>query len=260
MRRSASDLAKDGRGGIEMGIRHGLLTAFAIAATSGVQSLHAQQYEDVGGIRYQITRQEIPQQIAVPGTREQQVTTYRQQVTTENVQHQQVYHVPVTQYQVVSRLHGRWNPFVEPYWTHHYEPVTTWQQQVGTVQIPVQRVAVVPETRTVQQPVTNWQTATRVVESRIPIGPAPNGPGGNTAMAAAQPLSSAPTASLTPVQSPATRVASNAYGGQQLTNDPPKYGNAAANGNSGWQQPTTSAPQTQTATQPTVPPQTQSRY
>jgi len=148
---------------------------FLLAVVAG-RPAHAQaQYEDVGGIRYQVTRQTVPRQIPVTKTQEQQSTTYRQQVTTENVQHQQVYNVPVTQYQIVSRLHGRWNPFVQPYWTHHYQPVTTWQQQVGTVQIPVTKVAWAPETRTVQQPVTTWETHNQEIVMKTPIGPTPLG-------------------------------------------------------------------------------------
>ena len=84
--------------------------------------------KNVHGIRYQVIQ--VPTQVPITEMRSQEQTTYRQQITTEQVQHQQVYHVPVTQYQVVSTLHNRWNPFAEPYWTHHYEPVTTWQQQV----------------------------------------------------------------------------------------------------------------------------------
>ena len=71
-------------------------------------------------------------------------------------------------------------------------------------------------------------------------------------------------ATVTPpisVTSPPTQVAANPYGGQKITNEQPRYPTAPANTNSVWQQqPATSAPQTQTATQPTAPAQTQSRY
>jgi hypothetical protein len=236
----------------------------ALALTGGARVAAAQEFVDRDGIRYQVIQQQIPTQIPVTEVREQQQTTYRQQVVTENVQHQQVYHVPVTQYQVVSRLHNRWNPFAEPYWTHHYEPVTTWQQQVGTVQIPVTKVTMVPETRTVQQPITTMKTVNNTVTTHRAIGPTPGGPGSNTALAAA-PGAGTATASLTPVNSPpsqtATRVAANPYGGQQITSDPPRYGNAATGVTSGWSQPSIAAPQTQTATQPSPPPaQSQSRY
>jgi hypothetical protein len=204
-----------------------------IAASTAVPALAQVTYEDVGGIRYQVTRQTVPRQIPVTKTQEQQSTTYRQQVTTENVQHQQVYNVPVTQYRVVSRLNGRWNPFVQPYWTHHYEPVTSWQQQVGTVQIPVTRVAWAPETRTVQQPVTTWETHNQEIVMKTPIGPTPLGGAPNTALAS-RPAPSAPSATISPLSgAAATSVASRPLGGEALQSDPPRQA-------TGWEKPTTS--------------------
>jgi hypothetical protein len=204
-----------------------------IAASTAVPAEAQVTYEDVGGIRYQVTRQTVPRQIPVTKTQEQQSTTYRQQVTTENVQHQQVYNVPVTQYRVVSRLNGRWNPFVQPYWTHHYEPVTSWQQQVGTVQIPVTRVAWAPETRTVQQPVTTWETHNQEIVMKTPIGPTPMGGAPNTALAS-RPATSAPTATISPLSgsTAATSVASRPLGGEALQSDPPRQA-------TGWEKPTT---------------------
>lgn len=264
-------------------LRRRFLAAAALAATASVSSLHAQQTTtemvDRDGVRYAVTKQQVAVQVPVYETKSQEQTTYRQQITTENVQHQQVYHVPVTQYQVVTTIHNRWNPFAEPYATHHYEPVTTWQQQVGTVQIPVQRVAVVPETRTVQQQVpTSYKTVYNTVTSERVVGMSPTGAGQNTMMASSQPTSSgwtatpsqstaptSPSASLQQVatpaaQQPATRVAANPYGGQQITSDPPRYGNAPTAAPSSWQPPAAAAP-TQTATQPApAPTQPQSRY
>lgn len=183
---------------------------FAVAAPGW---LHAQAtIEEVNGIRYQVTRETVPRSIPVTEMQQQQQTIYRQQITTETVQHQQVYSVPVTQYQVVSRLHGRWNPLIEPYWTHHYEPVTTYQQQVATVSVPVNRVAWAPETRTVQTPVTRYVAANAEIVRRTPIGAAP------TALAA-KPLngSSQPTATLAARPSDSTPI-----GGTSMTSDPPR--------------------------------------
>jgi hypothetical protein len=200
--------------------RRGTTLALGLLAAAVAPAAAAQQIQDIGGIQYRIDRQEIPVQIPVTETREQQQTTYRQQVTTETVQHQQLYSVPVTQYQVVSQLHGRWNPFMTPYWTHHYAPVTTWQQQVATVQIPVTRVAWAPETRTVQQPVTTWKTANRIVLTHTPIGASP------TTALAAKPLSGSPSATIAAVPngstSTSTSVASRPLGGEALTSDPPR--------------------------------------
>ena len=120
----------------------------------------AVRYEDgPNGVRYQVTENKIQQQVPVTVMQDRQQTVYTQQITTNNINSQQLYSVPVTQYQWNSRLHGRWNPFVTPYWTHSLRPVTTWQQQVANVQIPVSRVSWVPQTKTVQVPVTEYRTA-----------------------------------------------------------------------------------------------------
>lgn len=218
------------------------LAALACLAATAMRSAGAQQTQivDEGGLRYEVTRQVIQRPVAVPEMRDQQQTIYRQQVTTENVQHQQVYSVPVTQYQLVSRMHNRWNPFSDPYYTYEYEPVTTWTQQTATVQIPVSRVTWAPETRTVQAPTTTYRTANEEVVHRRCIGPTP------TAMAAA-PLNGAPsngvqsngapqTAAAGPSASLAARPSAPASStpstaaGQKLTSDPPAKG-------SGWQPP-----------------------
>ncbi len=244
--------------------RSGIWSTLACAvAFGGVDAAHAQQQDfiDKDGIRYQVIQQQIPTQVPVTEMRSQEQTTYRQQVTTENVQHQQVYHVPVTQYQAVQELHNRWNPFAEPYYTVRYEPITTWQQQVGTVQIPVSKVTMVPETRTVQQPVTTWKTVNNTITHHRAIGPTPAGPGANTMMAAAPQQNNAASATLQPVQSPpAARVAStNQPGGTQLQSDPPRHG--VGNANSTWQPPAAAAaPIPQTATQPAPAPAPNTRY
>ncbi|HMO84828.1 MAG TPA: hypothetical protein PKC18_07910, partial [Lacipirellulaceae bacterium] len=143
-------------------------------------------YVDEGGIRYQVTKRTVQRQVPVTEMSEQTQTYYRQQVTSDTLQHQQLYSVPVTQYQLVSRMHGRWNPFVTPYWTHHYEPVTTWTQQTGMVSIPINRVSWAPETRTVQAPTTTYRLANEEMVTRVAIGPTPSG-NRSTMVAAAGP-------------------------------------------------------------------------
>ncbi|MBA3484842.1 MAG: hypothetical protein H0T51_23835 [Pirellulales bacterium] len=182
------------------------------------------KYEDgADGIRYQVTRQVIQRQVPVQVMKDQQQTTYRQQVTTENVQHQQVYNVPVTQYRIVSRLNGRWNPFVQPYWTHHYEPVTTWQQQVGTVQIPVTRVSVAPETHTVQVATTEYRTANEEVFRKVAVGAVPSA-APNTAWAARTPATAGPSATIAPLagSTAAASIATRPIGGEKMESDIPR--------------------------------------
>jgi hypothetical protein len=208
---------------------------------AALRAAHAQvDYVDKDGIRYQIIKQVVPRQIPVTQVQQQQQTYYRQQVTTETLQHQQAYAVPVTQYQLVSRLHGRWNPFITPYWTHHYEPVTTWQQQVATVQIPVSRITWAPETRMVQTPVTTYQVANEEVERKVPIGRTPAAASGQSMLA------TGPTATLTaqtsapatpapftppPTSTPSVRTAdTRGYGGTAMPDDLPREGAGAWRG------------------------------
>ncbi len=200
-----------------------------LAATAGsAASAQETQYVDEGGIRYQVTRQVIPRQVPCTEMRDQQQTTYSQQVTTDNLQQQQLYTVPVTQYQLVTRMHNRWNPFGDPYYTYHYEPVTTWTQQVATVQSPVTRVSLAPTTRTVQVPTTTYRTANEEIVRRVAIGATPSP---NTAMASSSPsttTNSGPSAML--AERPSAPLSSAPYtaGGQMMQSDPPRQG-------SGWQ-------------------------
>jgi hypothetical protein len=234
--------------------RTAIAASLACAAMAAMLPAHADttSYEDVDGVRFQVTRRTM--QVPITQTTSQQQTVYRQQVTTQTIQQQQLYTVPVTQYQLVSRLHGRWNPFMTPYWTHHYEPVTTWQQQTATVQIPVNTVGWAPQTQTVQLPTTTYKSVDAIV-SRIPIGATPGAMGGSqqmmassggitsgpTATLAARPPGYAPSsASATPLSNvPSVASAPTTYGavgigGTQMNSDPPRQA-------PGWQSPSPSS-------------------
>ncbi len=191
-------------------------------------------YEERDGVRYQVTRQVVKQQVPTTVMQDRQQTIYAPQTTTENISHQQMYTIPVTQYQVVPILVGRWNPFMTPYWTYEVEPVTTWQNQVANVQIPVNRVAWVPKTQTVQVPVTEFRTAEREIITRVAVSN--HATGGNQALASAQPLSNVqtPTPSAYRSATIAARpsvTSSTPIGGQMMPSDPPRQ----ATGN--WQTP-----------------------
>lgn len=192
-------------------------------------------YEERDGVRYQVTRQVVKQQVPTTVMQDRQQTIYAPQTTTENISHQQMYTIPVTQYQVVPTLVGRWNPFITPYWIYEVEPVTTWQNQVANVQIPVNRVAWVPQTQTVQVPVTEFRTAEREIITRVAVSNTAAS-GSNQALAGAQPLSNvqSPTPSANRSATIAARpsvTASTPIGGQMMPSDPPRQ----ATGN--WQTP-----------------------
>ncbi|MCA9235866.1 MAG: hypothetical protein KDA44_10370 [Planctomycetales bacterium] len=199
----------------------------ALLATADARAQQVQYETGPDGVKYQVTRTTVNRTVPVTENLTQTQTTYRQQVVTENQQFQQVYRVPVTQYQLVTRIHGRWNPFVTPYYTHEYEPVTSYQQQVATVTMPVTRISWAPETRTVETPVTRYAVRPVEVTERVAL----------SAPAAARPLmaaNSAPAAAAGPSATIATRPsapissAAAPYGGRAMTSDPPRQG-------SGWQ-------------------------
>lgn len=213
----------------------------AISAAPHLASGQDVRYEaGPNGERLQVKTEVVREQVPVTEMREQQQTIYRPQMTTENYQQQQVVSVPVTQYQLVSRIHGRWNPFVTPYWTHHYEPVTTWQQQVATVQVPVNRVAWQPEVRTVQVPVTTYRTAEKTVTTRVALNE-PRPLAGARPLAESHALAGTPYVAAQPavVNGPSATIGAAsptawasrplyqdapAAGGRKLESDPPKQG------------------------------------
>ncbi|MEQ8212256.1 MAG: hypothetical protein RH917_20820 [Lacipirellulaceae bacterium] len=215
---------------IKNGHRFFPVLAGAILLSSAVP-LRAQVTQEVRD-GYQITRRVTQRQVPVTEMRDQTQTTYRQQITTDNYQTQQLYSVPVTQYQMVSKLRGRWNPLITPYWTHEMKPVTTWTQQVATVSVPVTRSAWVPETRTVQVPVTAYRTVEEEVTTKMAL--APNDPRLRSGTALAD--TRGPSATLaarpsTSLNSSRTSIASKPLGGVALENDPPRQA-------TGWQPPT----------------------
>ena len=202
--------------------RRGTVTTFVLVWGLGTQTAPAQQVteETHNGVRYQVTRNVVQRQVPVTVMQDRQQTVYAQQITTNNLTHQQIYSVPLTQYRWDSRLRGRWNPFVTPYWTHSLRPVTTWHQQVANVQIPVSRVAWVPQTTTVQVPVTQYRTAEEETVTRVALDTP-------RTVASAQPLNSRPATI-------AARSSSVPIGGVRMDNDPPRQA-------TGWQSPSYSS-------------------
>jgi hypothetical protein len=212
-----------------------MLACIAAAAASLTVRADTTTFEDVDGIRYQVTKRTM--QVPIQQASSQQQTVYTQQVSTQTIQQQQLYSVPVTQYQLVSTLHGRWNPFVTPYWTHEYQPVTTWQQQTATVQIPVQTMAWVPQTQTVPTQTTTYRPVEAIV-SRIPIGAAPGANGSQQMIASTSPGVARPSATLAarPSAAPSGSVpmvatapsnttygsSAPSYGGTVMNQDPPR--------------------------------------
>lgn len=203
--------------------RRMIVAALALVCGCGTQFAVGQEVREVvrDGVRYRETRQVTQRQVPVTVMQDRQQTVYSQQLTTNTLNHQQLYCVPNTSYQWDSRLRGRWNPFITPYWTYNLRPVTTWSTQVANVQIPVNQVAWVPQTQTVQVPVTAYRTAEEETVTRVAMDSTPT----SSSLASARPLSS-PSATI--AARPSTRL-----GGVALENDPPRQATG------GWQSPST---------------------
>jgi hypothetical protein len=110
------------------------------------------------GTQYQETTRVTQRYIPTTEYKPTEQKVYRPQVTTDYQTYQQMYLTPVTEYRWVSRMHGWWNPFAQPYWSHNLEPFTRWESRPGTVQVPVARTDWVEETRTANVPVTTYRT------------------------------------------------------------------------------------------------------
>lgn len=196
--------------------------ALVLVLTVLSQTTFAQntRVEERDGVRYQVSTRKVQRTVPVTEMQDRHQTVYTQQITTENLTSQQTYITPVTQYQPVTRLRGRWNPFITPYYTYDVKPVTTWHQSVANVQVPVSRTAWVPQTQTVQVPVTTYRTAEVEETTRVAMSEP-------RTFATAQPL--APTAIIAARPS-TTVISSTPLGGVALQNDPPRSG-------TGWQSP-----------------------
>jgi hypothetical protein len=216
-----------------------LASCWFVLSAFGATQLLAQEvrYEQgADGVQYQVTTQVVREQVPVTQIQERQQTVYRQEVATNQYEHQTLVNVPVTQYRLVSRMKGRFNPFVTPYWTHEYEPVTTWHQQVATVKVPLRQLSWKPEVQTLRVPVTTYKTAEKTIVSRVAMNsPTPTGGARPLTSFAQAPLApTGPSATIAARPAAASRVAAQAagtpYGGVTMENDPPRQA-------TGWQSP-----------------------
>lgn len=197
-------------------------------------------YQTINGVRYQITKQVVQQQVPVTVMQNQQRTVYAQQQATNTINHQQLYCVPNTSYQWQTKLNGRWNPFITPYWTYNLKPVTTWSTQVANVQIPVSRTAWVPQTQNIQVPVTAYRT--QEVETITRTAMSSVLPSTSQGLATAQPLTRPATLTrhtntsspIAVASRPITASNNQPFGSTgKMNNDPPR------DGSGDWQQPST---------------------
>ncbi len=154
-----------------------LLSVATLVALSANLATAQQTYtETKDGITYRVTRHTVQRPVVSHEVQERQQVHYREHITTEMHDRVRTYNLPVTEYQWVTRLHGRWNPFVQPYYTQQLTPVTRWEARSEVVSTPVIRRQLLPETRTVKVTVPTVRYATEEITSRVALnGPAMGG-------------------------------------------------------------------------------------
>lgn len=144
--------------------------AIALLQPHCVQAQNVRYYEQ-DGRTYKETVRTIRRPVVQTEWQQRERTVYRQQLRTELRDTLRTYATPVTQHEWVTRMHGRWNPFMTPYFTHHLVPVTRWERRAEVVQVPSVATEWVPEKRTVSVPVTTQRMAEEKVVTRVPVDP-----------------------------------------------------------------------------------------
>lgn len=187
-----------------------IVLSFAEAAIAQQTTTRTEVGSD--GQTYLVTERKMPHTVAHTEYETRTERTYHPQVTSQVHSYQQLYAVPKTEYRMVSRYRGWWNPFARPYWTHNLEPVTRWDYQTATVQVPVSQTTWAEGTRTVQVPVTKYKTADQIHITKVPVS-------GQLNSNSIDSLGPTPT---TPII--AGQAIDGRYGSQRLSSDIPRTG------------------------------------
>ncbi|MCA9246962.1 MAG: hypothetical protein KDA42_07605 [Planctomycetales bacterium] len=154
--------------------KRNFLAALALLSLLSPSMLSADEvrYFEQDGLTYKETRRLVQRPVNEIQYEQREQTVYREQLHTDLVETSRTYHHPVTEYRWVTVLKGRWNPLVQPYFTQQLMPVQTWQPREHIIRTPVQRRELIPETRTVQVPVSKQRVAQEEMISRVVVGPA----------------------------------------------------------------------------------------
>lgn len=185
------------------------------------------------GIVYQqrITTVERPVVETKIETREQ--TVFRPQTVTETRPENRTTYAPVVEYNWEPRLHGRWNPFVQPTVQYHHVGRSRWEARNEVVQRTNVRTDWVAEKRTVEVPqqvvrMEREQKTELVAVGRVAPAASPQSDVNQAIASRLRPLN--PNETVAPIGSPpqiATyslmpppRIAASSVG--RMTSDPPR--------------------------------------
>ncbi|MCE9548446.1 MAG: hypothetical protein K8T25_23475 [Planctomycetia bacterium] len=193
------------------------LAAAQLATAESAAAQEVRYYQD-GGVTYREVRQLVPRSVVETRMEQRQQTVYKQQYTTQTVPTTQTVYTPVTEYRWEPRWHNTWNPFSEPYVAYQLVPSTRWETRTQQVQQTVTKTDIVPQTQTVQVPVTTQRVVNEEFISRTAVqGPAP-------VLGAVPAAGGYPAAGVYPAALPASSQPQPIGGISKLGNDPPRDG------------------------------------
>jgi hypothetical protein len=194
------------------------LTAIWLAAS--VRADEGRYVRENGFLYYDLYRS-VPKYVNETSLQQSTRTVYKEQLDTETKEVPRTWWCPVTTYRQETEMVGRWNFFIEPYYETQIVPETRWVQHCDKVKMPVTTRKLIPETQTVQVPVTHQRVVyEKVLVSRIVV---------NTASPPAPTPSASPTI---PNWQPAVTTTLPRYqplqgerigGIARLESDPPRY-------------------------------------
>jgi hypothetical protein len=180
----------------------------AVALLSSLASLSGAWADDVtyfekDGVTYRETRRKVTRPVTELQYQDRPQTVLRDQVNYGTQNMIRTYQVPVTEYQPVTRMVGRWNPFIrQPYYEQRQVPVTRWETRSDTVQVPVSTRQTVADTVTAKVPVYSTRVVEDEIISRVAVGTRPN-----TSVASAPTTTIASAPITTTISPPPTRYA-----------------------------------------------------
>jgi len=127
------------------------------------------RYYQQDGTTFRETRRVVQRPVSETHLQQSTRTVYRQERSTEIRKTTRTWWTPVTEYSCEWHWAGRWNPFVQPYLTTRMVPQTKWEQRVEETETPVACCRLVPESQTVQVPVTTRRMVSEEVISRVAV-------------------------------------------------------------------------------------------
>jgi hypothetical protein len=192
-------------------LRIALISGLSVHATpSFSQAPSGYTTDPATGIVYRAETRTVERPVVDVQVQKQEHTVYRPQTVSETKTEPRTVYLPVVEHHWEARVHGRWNPFVQPTVAYHHVPRTRWEAKTEAIPTVQTRTQWIAEKQTIDVP-------TRVVridrEQRteyIPVGrvatPPVNG-ASEQIVARLRPLDS-----QTPVQpfgTPAASIAAN---------------------------------------------------